>query len=131
MASPSLELQRAIVSAIRAAEDIAPIFDSVPSGARPPYISFGPGGEAVQDAEGRPVTVEVWRQLDIWADGVGTPEALRIAKRVGELLHEQDLPLATCTLVTLRIERQRAVRDPKQGLAHVVLQLVALVEEPV
>lgn len=134
MTSPSLELQGAIVTRLKAVPAVTAligtrIYDSVPSNAAFPYVSFG--SEQILEDDAECITgFEVFMQLDAWSRSVGFPEAKRIAEAVRDALHDFDLPLTDNALVSFRHRQTRMLRDPDGLTAHAAIEFVGLVEQP-
>jgi hypothetical protein len=128
---PSLELQKAIVAALKADPDVAAIiagriYDAVPGNATKPYLSFGPfqllpehgscldGGEAI-------IT------LDAWAAGPDTVEVKRLGTAVAAALDLAPIVLdAPQRLVEISVEQTQYMRDPDGITAHGVITVHAL-----
>lgn len=133
---PSLDLQRAITTAFKAA---APpiaggrIYDRVQGGpADPrkvtfPYVSHGPSlvlPDDVQCITG----YEVFLTLDVWSREVGQIEVKSVAGDVKLLLHGTDLALANHALVQLEHDSTRYLADPDGITLHGAVEFRALVE---
>lgn len=134
MTSPSLELQGAIVTKLKATPAVTAligtrIYDSVPSTATFPYVSIGPEQTLADDADC--ITgFEIFMQLDAWSRATGSPEVKRIAEAVRDALHDFELPLTDNALVSFRHRQTRVLKDPDGLTAHAALEFVALVEQP-
>lgn len=130
---PSLDLQRAITAAFKAA---APpiaggrIYDRVQSGPGGqkvtfPYVSHGPSLVISDDADC--ITgYEVFLTLDVWSREPGQKEAKGVAGDVKLLLHGSDLPLANHALVTLQHDATRYLTDPDGVTVHAAIEFRAL-----
>ena len=132
-ADPSLELQKAIVAALKADAGVSAIcngriYDTVPPAPVMPYVSFGPfqliaehgtclnGGEAII-------------QLDGWSTENGTVEAKRLGAAVAKALDDAELVLdAPQLLLELTVEQIQYLRDPDGITAHAVITVHALTE---
>lgn len=134
MTSPTLELQGAIVAKLKATGTVTAligtrIYDSVPSTATFPYVSFGP--EQILEDDAECITgFEVFMQLDAWSRGVGFPEVKRIAEAVRKTLHDFDLVLTDNALVSFQHRQTRVFRDPDGLTAHAAIEFIGLVEQP-
>lgn len=141
MASPALELQGAIVGALKGAAAVSAIvgsrvYDHVPrspaSGeitAAFPFVAISAWQEITDDAEcidGSEVNVTI----DAWSRAVGMPEAHRLAAAVKDALHNAELSLTENALVMLDHETTRTLRDPDGITSHAVLNFRAFVELP-
>ncbi|MGE0213999.1 MAG: DUF3168 domain-containing protein [Parvibaculaceae bacterium] len=141
MASPTLELQGAIVALLKAHEPLKAlvgtrIHDQVPrdprSGATTaefPYASMGPSFELQDDADCIR-SVEVSFQIDAWSRAQGFPEVLRIADEVRSALHQQEFDLSTNALVSFDHRRTDKLRDSDGVTSHAVIVFIALIEQP-
>ena len=131
-ADPSLQLQKAIVAALKAGVT-GPlvggrIYDAVPGGAAKPYVSFGPfqllpehgsclnGGEA-------------FITLDGWAAGPDTVQVKSLGAAIATDLDRAELALDNGQrLVDLSIEQSQYMRDPDGLTAHAVITVHAWTE---
>lgn len=128
----SLELQKAIVAALKADAGVAAtvagrVYDVPPKGVLFPYISIGPDQTLPQrgdcyDGE------EVSFQVDLWSREVGFPEVKRIGKAVKAALNSAELTVDDHRLVDLYLEDARTFRDPDGLTSHAVLTFRALTE---
>ena len=130
---PSLELQKAIVAALKADAGVnaliaGRIYDAVPGGATKPYVSFGPfqllpehgdclfGGEAF-------VT------LDAWAAGPDTVQVKQLGTAIARALDLAPIVLdAPQRLVEMSVEQTQYMRDPDGITAHGVITVHAFTE---
>jgi hypothetical protein len=132
---PSLDLQRAITAAFKAA---APpiaggrIYDRVQSGPGGqkvtfPYVSHGPSLVISDDADC--ITgYEVFMQLDVWSREPGQKEVKGVAGDIKLLLHDSDLMLANHALVTFEHDTTRYLIDPDGITSHGAVEFHALVQ---
>jgi hypothetical protein len=132
-ADPSLQLQKAIVAALKADAGVnaiigGRIYDAVPGGAVKPYVSFGAfqllpehgdcldGGEAI-------VT------LDGWASGPDTVQVKQLGTAIAKALDMAPIALETGQrLVEMSIEQTQYMRDPDGLTAHAVITVHAWTE---
>lgn len=134
MTSPTLELQGAIVTRLKAHSAVTTliaqrVYDEVPPNAAFPYVSFGPSDEISDDAEcinGFEVTM----QLDAWSRAVGFPECRQIADAVRQALHNYEFNLSSNALVTFEHRITRMFRDPDGKTSHAAMTFSAIVEQP-
>lgn len=121
MADPSLDLQGAIVTALKAAAPVTAlvgqrIYDTPPSSKTFPYISYG-SDFVLDDSVDCITAYEVAIQIDVWSRAIGQPEMKRIAGAVRAALHDVDLTLDEHGLVLIEHETTRYLQDP-DGLTH-------------
>lgn len=134
MASPSLELQGAIVDRLKATAAVTAlvadrIYDTVPDGATFPYVTAGEGDELSEDADC--VTgFDISLDIDVWSRKKGFPEAKQISDAVRSALTEVELSIATNALVYFQHRQTRFLRDPDGLTQHAVLTFEAFVEQP-
>lgn len=134
MASPSLELQGAIVDRLKATAAVTAlvgdrIYDDVPDGALFPYVQVGDGDELSEDADcitGFDISLDI----DIWSRKKGFPEAKQISDAVRTALVEVEMSIATNALVYFQHRQTRFLRDPDGLTKHVVITFEAFVEQP-
>lgn len=134
MAPASLELQGAIVSALKSAPLVAAlvgqkIYDMAPADAKTPYVVIGDFDEHRADttcvrSQKTYVTLHVWS-----AALSGFREVRQVADAVSETLHEAPLALPTNKLVSIDHIRTRVMRDLDGEHSHAVIELVAYTEK--
>jgi len=134
MADPDLELQGEIVKRLKADPAVTAlvagrIYDSVPSTATFPYVSYGPSDLVSDDADCI-TAYSGFHQLDAWSRGVGYPEVKKIAEAVRVALHDAPIVLPTNALVFIEHRSTRYVRDPDGLTSHAVIQLETVIEHP-
>src|SRR5262245_56572154 len=134
MADPDLELQGVIVNRLKTDPAVAAlvngrIYDSVPSGAAVPYVSYGPRDSNDDDAD-CVNSFALFVQLDVWSRAPGFPEAKKIADAVRFSLHDQEaaLPLPTNALVFLEHRQTRVFRDQDGLTSHAAISFEASIE---
>ncbi|MEO1602255.1 MAG: DUF3168 domain-containing protein [Pseudomonadota bacterium] len=112
----SLEVQKAVVAAVRADGNLSAIigtriYDRVPDAAQFPYVQYmeatGLPAVETQDGEGFElgVTLSIWSRTD-----AGQVEAHRIAGHLVDLLNNSTLALDTKTVVMTRLLGQSTRR---------------------
>ncbi|MEN6535648.1 MAG: DUF3168 domain-containing protein [Bryobacteraceae bacterium] len=119
MSDPSLELQAAIVAALKGNSPSivgGRIYDDVPAGAAFPYVSMG-DCQVLPDKSGCIDGVEVYPQIDVWSRAVGYPEVKGITKEVLAVLDDQPLTVGGFNVVVFEVESVNYLRDP-DGLTH-------------
>ena len=128
MTDPGLELQGAIVAALKASAVAGGrIYDQVPQSTDFPYVSIGEMQVIDDDAE-YVGGVEVYATLHVWSRAAGKPEAANIAAAVRGAIHEQDLRLPFWRLVEIRHQSTRLMTDPDGITAHGVMTFRALAD---
>lgn len=134
MASPSLEIQGAIVARLKATAAITAlvgtrVYDSVPAGASFPYITLGEGDETSDDVDcvdGFEISLDV----DVWSRAPGFPEAKRISNEIRNALTDPPLTISDNALVYFNHRQTRTFRDPDGITSHAVLTFEAFAEQP-
>lgn len=136
---PTTELLAAILAKLRTVTAITAltgtrIYDNVPTGANAPtspYVSCD-GGDALTDDADCIESYEVTYQIDVWSWGVGeafsSVQVRKIAHEIKKALHEQDLPLTTNALVSIRHNITRYLRDNDNAVNHAAVSVTAIVE---
>jgi hypothetical protein len=130
LADPSLEIQKAIVAALKADVGVnaiiaGRIYDAVPMNAVKPYVSFGPF-DVLPDVGDCIDGGSVFVTLDGWAAGPDTVAVKRLGVAVAAALDEAPLSLdAPQRLVEMTIERTQYLRDPDGITAHAVITVRA------
>lgn len=142
MASPSLELQGAIVARLKAwaglsADINGRVYDAVPSeekrvaatGAGWPYITVGEGDETGDDADCID-GFEISLDIDVWSRELGFVQAKRISDEVRKSIKSADLTMPTNALVDFRHRQTRFLRDPDGLTSHAVMTFEGFAEQP-
>lgn len=139
MSSAVLELQGAVVAAIKASSVVANIvgnrvFDHVPRSltgdvsATFPFVAWS-SDDAVTDDFDCIDGITVSFDLDCWSRQVGFPEVRRLTAAVRAVLHGSDLALTNNASVSLRHDQTRTFRDPDGLTSHAVLTFEAILEQ--
>lgn len=132
MASPSVDLQDAILAILKADSDVnaivsGRIYDGRPKDGGFPCITLGPSDSIPNDyqcIDGE----EISMQLDCWVrEGGRIWPARDLADKVKAALHEVDYDLAEHALVTMRASA-RAFLDADQLTGHGVVSVSASIE---
>jgi hypothetical protein len=130
---PSLELQKAIVAALKADAAVTAIingriYDAVPGGATKPYVSFGPfqllpeHGDCLYGGE-------AFVTLDAWAAGPDTVQVKQLGTAIARALDLAPIVLdAPQRLVEMSVEQTQYMRDPDGITAHGVITVHAFTE---
>jgi hypothetical protein len=134
MASPSYELQVAIVTRLKAAAAVDAfvakrVYDSVPDNPVFPYITVGEGDETSDDVDCID-GVEISLDIDVWSRDPGFPQAKQISDAVRRALLSPELTLPTNPLVYFRHRQTRFLRDPDGKTSHAVLTWEGFAEQP-
>jgi hypothetical protein len=127
VANPELELQDAIVRALKAQGLV--VYDQVPTNAAFPYVSIGPV-TTVQDDADCLEAMEITVQVDVWSRAVGVGEVGRMTDTVRRTLHRAEFELTDNALVMIEHTNSRRMRDPDGLTNHAAIELRALVETP-
>lgn len=136
MASPSVELQDAVLTRLKADPAVDAlvgdrIYDMPPEGVLFPYLSFGPSDLIPDDdAVGCMVVSRHSLQIDVWDRSQGRIwKAKEIAEAVKKSLHRFEAVLATHRLILMEVERAVTFLDADGITGHGVVSLVAVIEE--
>ncbi|MCK8779085.1 DUF3168 domain-containing protein [Rhizobium sp. NTR19] len=134
MASPSLELQGAIVSRLKASAALTAlnkgrVYDAVPDNAVFPYVTVGEGDETSDDVDCVD-GFEISLDIDVWSRATGFPEAKAISDEIRKALKTPDLTIPTNALVSFRHRQTRFLRDPDGLTSHAVMTFEAIAEQP-
>lgn len=137
MSDPSLELQAAIVAALKSPGALPPVggnspaiypgvYDDVPSSAPYPYVSLGPC-QVLPDKASCMDGAEVTQQIDVWSRAVGFPEVKRIAAAVVAKLDDQPLTVIGQDVIVFEHQDTRYLRDPDGKTSHAVITFRSLI----
>jgi hypothetical protein len=140
MTSSLLEMQGAIVGALKASNELATliggrVYDMVPRSeageviAQFPFVALS-GWQKVRDSTDCIRSAEVTVTIDVWSRAVGTPETHAISDVVEKTLDDADLTLTANALVMISHDSTLVLRDPDGLTTHAVLDFRAFVEEP-
>lgn len=134
MTSPAVELQGAIVAALKGSAPVTAlignrVYDRVPSGAAFPYVSLGPVDELTEDAD-CVVGLDIDLQIDCWSREIGTVEVKRVADAVRRTLNDAALSLTDNGLVYIVHVQTRTITDPDGLTSHAVMTFNSFVEQP-
>lgn len=125
MSDPSLELQAAIVAALKASGALPAVvggrvYDAVPTGAAFPYVTLG-DIQVLPDKSGCIDGAEVYPQIDVWSRAVGYPETKTIAKAILAKLDDQPLTVAGFNTVVFEVQGVQYLRDPDGLTRHAAI----------
>ena len=132
MSDPSLELQTAIVTALKADAGVVAVvgnrvYDNVPPSASFPYISLG-DSQVLPDKADCIDGTEVFFSLDGWSRDLRFPECKTISKAIVAALDDQPLTVAGYTAVVFELDSINYLRDPDGITRHVALSFRALIQ---
>ena len=139
MTSAVLELQGAVIAAIKASDGVANIvgnrvFDHVPRSqtgdvsATFPFVGWATDDAVTEDADcidGLAVSFDI----DCWSREPGFPEVRRLTAAVRAALHKAELGLTDNAIVLIRHDQTRTFRDPDGLTSHAVLTFEAVLEQ--
>lgn len=125
MSDPSLELQAALVAALKVDGALPAvldgrIYDAAPATAPYPYITLGEC-QVLPDKAECIDGVEVYPQIDVWSQAVGYPEVKMIAKAVLAALDDQDITVAGFNVVVFEVQSVNYLRDPDGLTSHAAI----------
>jgi hypothetical protein len=129
MSDPSLEVQKAIVGALRGA--VPPvaggrIYDQVPDAPVTfPYITIGDCQVMPDKADCIDGSI-VYPQIDVWTRTTGYPETKQITSAVLAALDDQQLTVDGYHLVVFEFQDIRYLRDPDGITRHGVIMFHGL-----
>jgi hypothetical protein len=139
MISAVLELQGAVIAAIKASDGVANIvgnriFDHVPRSstgdvsARFPFVAWATDDAVTEDADCIDSQL-VSFDIDCWSREPGFPEVRRLSAAVLAALHNAELGLTDNAIVLIRHDQTRTFRDPDGLTSHAVLTFEAVLEQ--
>lgn len=132
---PSLELQGAIVTALKASSQVDAliadrIYDKVPAAPTFPYVTVGDDQVISQHADCMDGSTEVFTTLHAWSRGQGKVEAKQVTGAVVTALNFADLPLnGGYRLVLIEHDNTQYLTDPDGLTSHSVILFHALIDE--
>lgn len=131
MSDPSLEVQAAIVAALKTNGALpavvgARVYDSVPTSPTFPYVTLG-DCQVLPDKAECIDGAELFLQIDVWSRAVGFPESKQIAKAIVVKLDDQPLTVAGHDVVIFEHQSTQYLRDPDGLSRHAALSFRAIV----
>lgn len=125
MSDPSIELQAALVSSLKAVGALPEVvagrvYDSVPPDAQFPYVTLGPC-QVLPLKAGCIDGAEVYPQIDVWSQAVGYPEAKLIAKAIVAALDDQELAIDGHSAVLFEHQSTIYLREPDGKTSHAAI----------
>lgn len=123
MSDPSVELQAALVAALKADGALPAgtgVFDSAPADAPFPYVTLGLC-QVLPMKAGCIDGAEVYPQIDVWSRAVGFPEAKRIAKAVVAVLDDQELAIDGHRMILFEHQSTTFLREADGKTSHAAI----------
>jgi hypothetical protein len=132
MSDPSLELQTAIVTKLKADAGVVSVvgnrvYDNVPPSATFPYISLG-DSQVLPDKADCIDGTEIFFSIDGWSRDKRYPEAKQIGKVIVAALDDKPLTVAGYDAVVFELDSVSYLRDPDGITRHVALSFRALIQ---
>lgn len=128
MSDPTLPLQAAIVTALKASPAVADgrIYDRIPTDPVFPYVTVGEG-DTVGDDNSCFDSSEVNVSVHVWSRAVGFPEAKGIVALVRERLRTE-FTISGFLVVNAEYVTTRYLRDPDGLTSHAVVEFRYLID---
>lgn len=128
MADPSLALQGAIVSALKAAPAVAGgrVYDRVPGNPTFPYVTVGEG-QTIGDDNSCFEASECIASVDVWSRAVGLPEAKGLFATVRDRL-TTEFTLAGFKVTVAEFVTARNLNDPDGITTRVAAEFRYLID---
>lgn len=131
LTDPSLDIQGAIVAALKADVALAAlvnarVYDQAPAPVPPattvtfPYVTVGDGSMIPELGEQTDAS-DTTTQVDAWSRAPGYPEVKRIAKAIIAALHDADLNVANHQNVSILVQTVNYFRDPDGLTRHAAI----------
>lgn len=123
MSDPSLELQAAIVAALKGNSPAVAdgrVYDAAPLNGTFPYVTLG-DCQVLPDKAECIDGVEVYPQIDVWSRSVGYGETKTITKQILKLLDDVPLAVAGFDTVLFQVQEVRYLRDPDGMTRHAAI----------
>lgn len=132
MSDPSIELQGALVAALKAAGALPAVvggrvYDEAPTNAVFPYLTLG-DCQVLPDKAGCIDGVEVYPQIDVWSRAVGYPEVKTIAAAVKAKLDDQPLTVSGFQVVVFEHQSTQYLRDTDGLTRHAAITFRGLIQ---
>ena len=132
MSDPSLELQTAIVTKLKADSGVMAvvadrIYDNVPPTATFPYLSRGDSQVLPDDADcidGSEITFSI----DGWSRSISVPECKQLSKAVVAALDDQPITVNGYDVVVFILNSISYMRDPDGLTRHVAISFRILIQ---
>lgn len=132
MADRTLEVQKALVAALKAAAGVsalvgARVYDRAPDGVTFPYLQVRHVATTPADAQGRRGSEALWT-VDVWSRAPGAVECRRIMAAVHGALHWATPTLDAGSVVMCRENGRRDVADPDGVTTHGMLDFIIVTD---
>lgn len=110
MADPAFALQVALFARLES-ELSCPVFDGAPMNEAKPYVSIDSEISTNVDTLSKRRDLRFF-YLSVWSDFKGQEEIKRLMSEIDTALHERLLPLDTGRVISIRVDRKQAQREP-------------------
>jgi hypothetical protein len=110
MADPAFALQVALFARLES-ELSCPVFDGAPMNEAKPYVSIDSEISTNVDTLSKRRDLRFF-YLSVWSDFKGQEEIKRLMSEIDTALHERSLPLDTGRVISIRVDRKQAQREP-------------------
>jgi hypothetical protein len=110
MADPSFALQVALFARLES-ELSCPVFDGAPMNEAKPYVSIDSEISTNVDTLSKRRDLRFF-YLSVWSDFKGQEEIKRLMSEIDTALHERPLPLDAGRVISIRVDRKQAQREP-------------------
>lgn len=132
MSDPSLELQSAIITKLKADPGVQAVvgqrvYDEVPPEPTFPYISLG-DNQVLPDKADCIDGTEIYWQIDGWARDPTFPKTKQISKAVVACLDDQDLVVSNYAAIVVEIQTINYLHDPDGITRHVAISFRFLIQ---
>lgn len=130
MSDPSLELQEAIISALKGNIGAAvgdKIFDEPPVNPTFPYVTLG-ACQILPDKADCIDGVIAYPIIDVWSQDSGFSETKTIAKAITDLLDDQPMDLPSFSVIVFEVETVHYLRDPDGLSRHAAITFHSLIQ---
>lgn len=132
MSDPSLELQTAVVTKLKADSGVAAIvanriYDFVPPDADFPYVSIA-DSQVLPDKADCIDGTEISFGIDGWSRSKTIPEVKQISKAIVAALDDKDLTVSGYAAVVFELQSISYLRDPDGLTRHVAISFRALIQ---
>jgi len=132
MSDPSLELQAAIVTKLKADAGVIAVvstrvYDNIPASPTFPYISLG-DTQVLPDKAECIDGVEIFFSIDAWARDQTFPMVKKISKAIVAALDDQPITVAGYDTIVFEINSINHLKDPDGLTRHAALSFRALIQ---
>lgn len=120
MSDPSLELQAALVAALKGISPQicgARIYDQPPDAPTFPYVTLG-DCQVLPDKYDCIDGTQVYPQIDVWSRAIGFPETKTIVRQILAVLDDQALIVTNFNVVVFEYQDVQYLRDPDGLTRH-------------